>query len=786
VTTLVASSVSATNLKEVVLTFNNELDATLAADVANYSVKVLTTEKGVAKATLSTDKKTVILTLTAALAQQDAFTVTAKKALGLTADQILTGAAMDVAIPVIETVALTGPNTFDVKFSEPVQADITAAVLVNNGIYGVTSQVLSTDARTLTVTLSAGSLTAGDYTVKVSGYKDFANYMAQAKTFTLTYVVNKAAPVVSLTSATQTTVKVKFDKAVTLKGGAALNANYFYQTYSAWKPYTVTTTDNKTFTLSFKDAVDATIDPILPVGSTTVTVLKSVSDVVVVDAWGNEMAADAKLVATVAADTVAPMVTKVEASAENAIDVTFSEDVATLTADMFSIKDKDAKAVTAVITSIDYDADTYTATLNLSSKLTGGNYTVEVKNAVDKSFSANKMITVTNAFAVTDLTAMDLSTVTTALVNNSALSVQYIYVTFPEAVSQAIALNKTNYLVNNVALAAADKVEMFGADGKKVRITVAYRGTTPAAYVTAGMQLTMGRIADLAGNLPVMLSTPVAISADATITAFTAKALDLNKFALTFVGELKTVPADSITTKWSTGTAYTVASVNSVVYSSTTGKTTVTVTANANAVLPAKTSALGSLVIAVVPSKIETITGNLLGTIANATTLTDGIKPALVATTPLVQTAANVVTLTFDETMATINPGLAASDLVIVDNEGTTLVAGVDYNVGANASTLVVTLSGSNYAGYDGVLTVSTKTAVTYIVDGSSNTAVGFTGKTVTMNTTAIVAVQTAEVSNLQADVDAAQILVTALTSGTAKTALQARIDAVQAIIAAL
>lgn len=54
------------------------------------------------------------------------------------------------------------------------------------------------------------------------------------------------------------------------------------------------------------------------------------------------------------------------------------------------------------------------------------------------------------------------------------------------------------------------------------------------------------------------------------------------------------------------------------------------------------------------------------------------------------------------------------------------------------------------------------------------------TAEAVTLATTAVVA---SETSNLQADVDAAQALVTALPDGAAKTELQGRIDTVQAVI---
>jgi hypothetical protein len=740
------TGVSATNLKEVTVAFSNVVSK---ADLktTDFAVKNNT----VAAVTLSEDKKTAVLTLTTEVAQQSDVEVTAKKSvkfengLALAEDVVKTVNITDVTIPVAESITLTGPNTFEVKFSEPVKA-VSSEVLINNGIYGVAERTLSTDGRTLTVKLSASSLTEGSYQVKVSGYSDFANFAAMSKTFTLEYKKDVTVPTVKLVSASQSEVVVEFDKAVTQKGGAALSKDFFYHTYSAWKPVAVETTDNKKFTLKFSDTELATQDFILPEGNVTVTVLKSVSDVTVVDMWGNAVASDTKLVATVSADKVAPTVTKVEAKAEDQVVVTFSEKIDIATA-KFAIKNSEGKAVSQTIaTPVAFDNDKLTATLNLSSKLAGGTYTVEVSDAVDTSLSKNKITAVTLPFTVTDKTPIDLASVTAKVVTNDAAKEQYIYVTYPEAVATSganSALIKDNYLVGGAALASGDKVEVFGTDNKRVKITVKYRGEIPAAVVTANTtELTMGRIADAAGNVNAALSTNKLITPDTAPTTFKAKAVGLNKLVLEFAAELKTVTADGITVDGSDvdTTKTTVAAIDKVEVIS--GKTYVTVTVKAEEKLANKsTTELNKMSVAIEDGKLETITGQKLTSVTPvaATAVTDAIAPELESVDPVTLARTSdtvaVITLDFDEDLAALHT-LAATDLVLTDANGKVYVAGTDYEValnGSDASKLEITFTTADKATLDKLngtkFSVATKTTVHYLDDAAENVIKAFEAK---------------------------------------------------------
>jgi hypothetical protein len=733
--------VSGNNLKEVVVTFNNAVSKT-ATTADNFAVKN-NTVSGVA---VSEDGKTVTLTLGTALSQQADVEVTVKNTVkfdngtSLPENVVKTVGVTDVSIPAMESIALTGPNTFTVKFSEPVKETSvgSGSVLINNGIYGVTDKVLSPDGRTLTVTTSANTLAEGNYEVRVNGYSDYANFAAVGKTFNLEYKKDVTAPTSKLISASQSEVVIEFDKPVTQEGGAKLTKDFFYHTYSAWKPVSVETDDNKRFTLRFADTDPATQDFMLPEGNVTVAVLKAANDKAVVDMWGNKLADDLRLTATVTADNTAPTVTNVAATAEDTLEVTFSEKV-NVAAGNLTILDSAGKKVTQTISNVAFNEDSLKATVTLSGKLAGGTYTVEVKDVTDKSLNANKLSTVKSQFTVTDKTPIDLSAASAKLVNNDTVKEQYIYVSYPEAVATTganSALNKDNYLVAGKQLTANDSVELFGNDGKRVKITVKYRGTEPAPVATTGDDLTVGRIADLAGNVPTALSSAVDITEDTAPTTFTAKAVGLNKLELVFDAELRTVTADGILVDGSDAddTHTTVASVDNVEVKD--GKTYVTVTVKASDKLADKSAAeVDALSVQVADNKLETITGKKLVGVTPVTDVTDAIPAELKGTTPVTvanTTAGAVITLNFDEELAALH-SLAAADLVLTDANGKTYVAGKDYTVNLNtadASKLEIKLLGDT-AGLVGTkFTVSTNATVHYIKDLGGNSISTFAGKT--------------------------------------------------------
>ncbi|CAG9606609.1 S-layer homology domain-containing protein [Pseudoneobacillus rhizosphaerae] len=730
-TVATVTGVTTNNLKEVTVNFSSKVAATDASKLAtNYVVNVTAGTnpgaKTVSKVTLAADGLSAVLTLEGNLSQQNAVDVTVKKAVGLAADETKSiVSVLDTTIPTADAVTLTGPNTFTVTFSEPVQDGV--AVSLNNGVYGVSKSELSADKKTLSVTLSASTLPEGTYNVKVDGFKDFANFAGVSKTFAVEYKKDVTVPTVELVSASQTQVTVKFNKPV-FYNGAELTEEFFYHTYSAWKPVKAVSTDGgQTYVLSFKDESDLTQDYYLPVGTSTVTVLAKSGDKVVKDAWGNVMAADAKLTATVTADSEAPTVKSVTAKSESKVEVVFSEDV-TLASDSLTVKDSAGKVVTGYTVTYTTTGGVYTATLawpdTLEGKLKGGTYTVDVKNVKDKALAPNTITAVTQSFTITDLTA---PTAPTAKVVDDSATATVIYLTFGEDMATTGAgsvVESSNYRLDNKVLPTGSKVELFGSS-KKVKITL-----PKTAGLVGTSKLAVGQLADANGNKMENFSTPVLLEADTAAKEFTAAAVGVQKLQLVVAGEITTVTADGILVTYvgRAGAAdQTVAAIDSVVYNPTTDKTTITVTTK-EVVKLANTSQVeaNKLIVKIVDNKLATITGKKLVDVAPVaeTKVADKMAASVIANGIYDDATAGskAFVIEFNENLDQTSPFFYANDLVVTKADGTALVAGIDYTTTVSGSELHVTITGEV-----GKFKVKSKDAITYTKDAQGNIVNVFT-----------------------------------------------------------
>jgi hypothetical protein len=716
------TAVATNNLKEVTVTFSKAVSATEGAKKENYAVKAGAETEVVSNVALAADGLSAVLTVEGQFAQQDAVEVTVKKVVGLAADETKSIASvLDTTIPTADSITLTGPNTLQVKFSEPVQASVlngNVGISVNNGVYGVAERTLSADGKTLNVTLSASTLPEGTYNVKVDAFKDYANFAGVSKTFTVEYKKDVTVPVAELVSASQTEVKIKFNKPV-YANGVALTKEYFYHTYSAWKPVAVESTDAQTYVLKFKDADVATQDYYLPVGNSTVTVLAKVGDHAVKDGWGNVLAADAKLAATVTADVTAPVVSSVTAKAEDKLEVVFSEDVTVADAN-FVVKDSAGTVVTGWSSA--YGTGNK-STITFGKKLAGGSYTIEVKDVKDKALAPNTITTVTHSFTITDLTAPEAPSAVVVEDLTSTTAGAFVYLTFKEDMATTGAgsvLDVNNYRLGGKVLPTGSKVELFGSS-KKVKISLPHQDTT----LVGADKLAVGRLADAAGNLMENFSTAVTIVEDAAPTTFTAAAIGLNKVQIVVPQEVTTVTADGITVSKSNGTAYTVAAVDSVVFNATKNETTITVTTKHEVKLDgtSKTEA-DKLSVAIVSGKLATITGKKLGAIVD-TTVDDKMAASVLATGGIVDDSlagSTAFVINFNEALTTTNAAFFGHDLVVTKADGTVLVPGVDFTYEVkDGSKLYVDVKAA------GKYKVKSKDAITYIKDAQNNTVNVFT-----------------------------------------------------------
>ncbi|MBM7690749.1 hypothetical protein JOC77_000152 [Peribacillus deserti] len=497
-------SVSAINLKQVVVTFSKDVDADLADVKTNYSLT-----GGLTVASAKSEGKKVVLTLTAAAAQQANVELTVEnlkdksgKAIDKTTKEVK---FFDATAPTTTSVEATGPRTLKVKFSEPLKT--APSVKLDNGTLAVVGITWNEGDSEATLTLGT-DLSEGSHSLEVSGGTDFANFGIEKATSTINYVKDITAPTVTVKSASETQVVLQFSEDVlNAKDG---NVEFYHTFKTGSYKATDVAVDGKEVTLTFAAP--------LPQGNAKVIIAyASENGAKLQDASGNKVAAQ-ELTGNVVADTVAPTVTKVESKSNTQTNVTFSEAVKSSTVtNTANYSVKDAAGNSVGVTKVELvSGNTYAITTPV---LNGGSYTLAIKNVTDNSIRENKMADFSSTVSVND-------SVRPEVVGAKKLSDTKLKLTFSEVMDAASATTKSNYQYNSAALATDDKVELTDSN-KAVIITI-------AAGVDDTKGLTVGHVKDAAGNFIEKFETAVDIEALSTIAASSVEATGKNSILLTF------------------------------------------------------------------------------------------------------------------------------------------------------------------------------------------------------------------------------------------------------------
>jgi hypothetical protein len=711
-------TVSTSNLVEILVTFNTAVDADAAADETNYDVEGDSVVV-ISSAAVQADGKSVLLTLdvsgaNVALVNDGDYTLTVSSDVAAIETSV-DFAAVDSAVPVLQSIKLTGPDSFDLTFSEPIDSDSVGAMVIEvaDGVYSGTAT--GDDSAVVSVAMGVSSLTAGNYSVKVSGAMDFAGYTAVTKTLVLAYVVDTTPPTATITSADQTEVVITFNEKVEDADGNPLDATFFWHSNKLYVPDTVAI-DGSAYTLTF------TSSP-LPEGVVRIVVDYNGTDddVAIQDLWGNALTGDLVFTSTVIADLTKPTVKSVTVDSEDTIIATFSEGVVEATAedeDNYVIKQAGVVVTTDFVAT--YNADDYTATLVFDDVLDGA-YTISFADITDDSINTNTIVPVTMAFTVKDVTGMDLTAITAEGIDGTTTDT--IIVRFPDDVGTVgtySVLNKANYQVRLAGgtladLDSSDTVVLFGTDA--VKITIADETT-----IITDADILVGRVADSNGNNSSLLSSPIIAVSVSTAPTITGVVMATYKtLEVTFNGVLNSAPVSGFTVKDTTEAAGNPAGV--VLSKNDDGFTVATLTLKTPQQLSsdAKTDFTdGTIKVGVVAGKLKADTGMYVvavDVVAAGVAASDGIAPAF--DTMAVQTLDNVFVINVTEGVTATNNALAATDLVIKDNDGTQLVAGVDFTVVVAGTTITVTFIGADYTGYIGDLTFDTIAAPLYIYDAT-------------------------------------------------------------------
>jgi methionine-rich copper-binding protein CopC len=743
VVALAVESVSATNLKEIVVVFNKAVDKDSAEDKTNYTLEVDNVGVAINKAVLQADGKTVLVTLTSEFAANGlefdlAIEDVKDMATGVVADTTVTAAVNDIAAPVALSTTLVGPNTFEITFNEPVDKDFAGKVEVDGTKYPVAS-ANATDARKVVVSLSDSELIAGNYKVTVADFKDLAGHKMVAKELTLAYAKDTTAPTATIVSADQTEVVIQFNEKVFAGDPDAttpLDANYFYHSISSYKPSNVATTDNKKFTLTFPAANNP-----LPEGNVKVVVVADVDDEVITDAWGNEVAANIVLSAVVKADTTKPTVTKIETDGQDTIEITFSEDVVAADAvDFENYVVLNASGEEQVISDITYSNvdDEFVATIEFNADLEPGNYTVKVADIYDNALDANKITAATVSFAVADEKGPIVPATSIAV---DGTSVDTIYVDFGDDMASTgsySALNKDNYQIDGEDLATADTVSFFNGDKSIVKITIADEDAyTFAAPDNDSAVITIARLADVNNNKMIEFSDTTAVAKENALAINSVRILDGKTIEIRVNAHIKdTTAASAFEVSYMNGAYATLSGIKSITWvapkGATPGYTKVIALLKANQQVAKDLAGNYETAIAATDYDVRAVANavkSIYGTAMDTAVYSNSTDKFVATLETITKTVDKKIVLTFTEDIAFANGGnnvLAATDLVVTSPDGDRLVPNSDYTVSVVDNTVVITIADIEAGTYS----VSTATVMNYLADGSDN-IIGSVAKTI-------------------------------------------------------
>jgi len=544
--TFEAVSATSVNLGEIDVVFSAPI-AKAAANLAGIKVWNGSNEVVVTASVLADG---VTVRLAATFAQQKDYKVTVAKTVKSAADVAAPAAELavvtkDFAIPVLENVEFVGPQTAKLTFSEPVDGATITATLNNGAYVGVVTNPAV--ARTATVNFGT-TLAAATYKVKVSGATDVAGFKMDATEVDVEFAPVATPVKVTVVEATQESVKIAFDRPVSVKAGAE---NSFYHTYTIWKAAEITPAENvEELTLDFSD------NAFVP-GEVKLVVLAKDT---IVDAWGNKLEAG-ELTLNIVIDKTAPTVVAVNtvANRQDQLKVVFSEKVDKTkaeTAGNYTLT-KVSTGLKVTVSTADLndenDGDMTTVTLTAASDLSG-EYVLTVKNVEDEATIANVMADYSGTVTVPDMTPFtttDFEGTWAKLAGDGKV----IYVEYPDAPATSgaySALNSSNYVVQYLdtdpnpdvvltTLDAADfKAELFSNTVVKLTVT-----NTQKLYNADGVDavtVSIGRVADAAGNYPaefvLATATAGAVSAPA---ATKANMVNGNTVTLEIGEELKSI-----------------------------------------------------------------------------------------------------------------------------------------------------------------------------------------------------------------------------------------------------
>ncbi len=720
-------SVSANNLKEVVVTFDGTVDEVSAEQIALYSVvRDITGANAldIDKATVSEDKKSVVLTLKNSLINNTVYkvSVTNVKTGGptnVTAKDVKF-TAVDVVAPTVEKVEALGNSAVKVTFSEPVNVSDKSAASNFFQLDGkVISGTLNVSGNTVIIK-SFTKLADGEHSlIAKKAIVDYAGYPVVEKSYAFNVVADTTAPTIAeVKDVTFESATIVFSEDV---DPSTVSGSNIYWLDGSQKRYAESgydkQIDGKTFKISFTGLKK------LPSYATDLFVNG------VKDYSGNQITADSKITVNAVIDTARPEIASFTFNKNTNKSVTLkftkSLDTTTFNGDNVVVKDSDGKVVANIYTA-SWANSNKDLTINFANALKAGTYSFELTGLKDATTLANTMLPFTETVTVADLAQPTLV--------NTVVNVGSFILNFDKKMAvdgEGSILNPANYYAtytvdgNTVTgqLPEGTTYETL-ADQKSVLIKVP-SGVTVSALSVQGVRSAAGNV--LVGYVQNALATQVANfdTLDAKAIARNEVLVKFNQPVASAVKESFALASGAVATD-----AWVDASDNTLVHVKFADGTLAANAADTINVTPrANTQSIAGVELVLTPT---------------ARTLKDAIKPEIekdangkiviaasgasnAATAGIVfDNSADTITVRFTEAIDAPSQDVAGQLFSITKSNGEKLVYGVDYTAvipaSPNDKTIVFTLTDADkLANYHGVLRIALNNNSNYITDKSTD-----------------------------------------------------------------
>ncbi|WP_155476712.1 Ig-like domain-containing protein [Heliobacterium mobile] len=475
---LQVNSVSAVNLKEVSVVFNQTVEKTSAEKVSNYTISGI----GISKAVLSDDGKTVTLTVSGNMTNNQSYNLSVNYVKDSTGANTISSTtksfvASDVNFPTLVSAVATSSKTIKLTFSEPLgTAPIPASLLIDNvtsnaanlfGTYTVTAGVVGDKEFTYT---TSKPIPVGEHTIVVNSdgtAKDYAGLAVPTTSQKINVAADTTAPLAQSASAiSQTEANIIFNKEVLEGSVTAVQTNFLWNNTGSLTgglaATTVTKVDPTTYKVTFSGA------NAMAAGNDYIVVPAGITDLA-----GNPVASKAVPI-TVVADA-APVVNTVSTTS-GVIAISFNKAMDTNTATTsgnYVLKDSANNTISLAGAVLSYDSTNKQVNIT-GLTLTDTSYTITMTGIKDNI--GNVMATTTKPFTNTPNVAPSRIDAARLLISADGAGKDVVYLPFDTPVATTgvySALNAAKWTVGGAALTTTyplATIDINPADSKEVRI----------------------------------------------------------------------------------------------------------------------------------------------------------------------------------------------------------------------------------------------------------------------------------------------------------------------------